>query len=165
MLRNAPDHDRGNGEQGNQGEVSVCPGWPSRSEHTKPHVWKPDFTFACSRKWGMERQRWTERYEENFCSFSVVMVQQNRIHAGMCSMALLGVPWPSISCSQTRKSQLMSSFRVMQTIKTLANVVLCRKEQQQRSNTTPQNTWVCHTLNINANSTLRSFFSRLNYLK
>lgn len=91
-----------------------------------------------------------ESCEENFCLFSLVMVQHNRIHVGMCSLALPGLSWPSISCSLTTKSQLMSSFRAMQTIQTLANGVLGRKEEQP-----PQNSWVGHTLNIDANSTFR----------
>jgi len=56
MLHNTPEKDRGNEEHLNYWDFSACLGDASRTEHTKPRVWKLDSLFPCSRKCG-ERGR------------------------------------------------------------------------------------------------------------
>lgn len=166
VLCKTRDQDRGNGEEekrrkrrkrrrGERREEEekrfLCVlGTPRRPEHTKPMSRSQTLSFPA-----LQNEEWRDRGEggelwRELLLVFIGYVKHNRIHVGMCSLALPGLSWPSVSCSLTTKSQLMSSFRVMQTIQTLANGVLGRKEEQP-----PQNSWVGHTLNIDAISTFR----------
>lgn len=145
MLWNTPDHNRGSGGEPGRG---FCLFWETQQirTHQTPCL---EARLYLSQLYKMKRGETeveVDRDEENFSLFSVVMVQHARIHVGMCSLALPGVSWPSISCSQTTKSQLMPSFRVTQTTETLTNVIVGRKEQQQRSSTAaPEHLGMSHT--------------------